>query len=139
MINTGAQCFTMLQQTKFDLTQFGATVSDCYSARATPMCCCSILVRMYNNPWLQFVPLPLATVLSPHSVSSAHLAHLGCYNHPLRIRCPRRIPDRLTLSRHLIQDPPLLATFVCFRASACVMPCRVHDGPTRMHTSCPRI
>jgi hypothetical protein len=31
-----------------------------------------------------------------------------CYNHPLRIRRSRRIPDRLILSGHLIQDPPLL-------------------------------
>jgi hypothetical protein len=47
----------------------------------------------------------------------------------------RSLLDQLTLSGHLIQDPPLLATFMCSRAGACAMPCRVHDGSTRMHTS----
>jgi hypothetical protein len=120
--NSVLQCWTA---TSFELQ---------YHAAALPG------VLMYDNPQLQYQPTTQATVPSAHSVNWAHLAHFGVVTiTPLRIRRPHRMPDQLTLSGHLIQDPPLLTTFVCSHAGACVMPCRVHDGPTRMHTSCPRI
>jgi hypothetical protein len=73
---------------------------------------CTVPSSTVNSPLLQ------ATVVSAHSANWTHLAHLRLLQSPLLwIRRPRRMPNRLTLSGHLIQDPPLLAMFVCSHAT----------------------
>jgi hypothetical protein len=96
-------------------------------------------VRMYSKPAATvYVPLSGYSSIGPFRELGPLSPFFELLQSPLlRIQRPRRMPDRLTLSGHLIQDPPLLATFVCSHAGACAMPWRVHDGPTRMHTSCP--